>query len=333
MGSTIQLIPRCLGTSQSVRASNMPKSAEWALVLHNFWPFTTHSSPSCTAVVVKPARSEPLPGSLNSWHHVSSPVTIRANNICLSSSEAWMRIVGAASDMPLPSGAPTAPAAVSSDATTWSAHAGRPRPYHSTGQVGHAQPPASRTRRHWSSDKSGSQWTSIHARTCSATSLPDWPGCIVGQLYLGTSSTQPRKEARPAKTKEEPAPAGAGPAPPIRASGLSVPVGAILHGIDHVIALVLGIFQVLLGLARTFVELALLLELVIIRQIACGLLDAALCLVEILVHGSTLPFEAFRPSTGDGRLRRREFPSVLGRKPLTVSPDRVVLLHASWANP
>ncbi len=45
-------------------------------VFHTFWPLTTHSSPSRSARVVRPARSEPLPGSLNSWHHVCSPVTI-----------------------------------------------------------------------------------------------------------------------------------------------------------------------------------------------------------------------------------------------------------------
>ena len=47
-----------------------------APVFHTFWPLTTHSSPSRSARVVSPARSEPLPGSENSWHHVCSPVTI-----------------------------------------------------------------------------------------------------------------------------------------------------------------------------------------------------------------------------------------------------------------
>ena len=47
----------------------MPQSARCANEFHTFWPLTTHSSPSRTAVVVRPARSEPAPGSLNSWHH------------------------------------------------------------------------------------------------------------------------------------------------------------------------------------------------------------------------------------------------------------------------
>ena len=48
----------------------------WARVFHTFWPFTTHSSPSRTARVPSPAKSEPEPGSLNSWHQRSSPVNI-----------------------------------------------------------------------------------------------------------------------------------------------------------------------------------------------------------------------------------------------------------------
>ena len=38
-------------------------------MFHTFWPLTTHSSPSRTARVARPARSEPAPGSENSWHH------------------------------------------------------------------------------------------------------------------------------------------------------------------------------------------------------------------------------------------------------------------------
>jgi hypothetical protein len=48
---------------------------------------------------------------------VSSPVTILAKNLRFTSSDPWMRIVGAASDIPPPSGTPTAPAAAISTAT------------------------------------------------------------------------------------------------------------------------------------------------------------------------------------------------------------------------
>ena len=40
----------------------------WPPEVHTFWPLTIHSSPSCIALVCRPARSEPAPGSLNSWH-------------------------------------------------------------------------------------------------------------------------------------------------------------------------------------------------------------------------------------------------------------------------
>ena len=45
---------------------------------HTFWPDTTHSSPSRTARVWRPARSLPATGSLNIWHHALRPVTISA---------------------------------------------------------------------------------------------------------------------------------------------------------------------------------------------------------------------------------------------------------------
>ena len=53
----------------------MPKRAYWASDVQIFWPVTTHSSPSRTARVVSAARSDPAPGSLKSWHHMSSPAS------------------------------------------------------------------------------------------------------------------------------------------------------------------------------------------------------------------------------------------------------------------
>ena len=44
--------------------------------VHTFWPVTTHSSPSLIALVCRPARSDPAPGSLKSWHHAFCPVTM-----------------------------------------------------------------------------------------------------------------------------------------------------------------------------------------------------------------------------------------------------------------
>ncbi len=51
--------PLCLGASGSVRATSIPRSAMWASVFHTFCPVMTHSSPSRTARVARPARSEP----------------------------------------------------------------------------------------------------------------------------------------------------------------------------------------------------------------------------------------------------------------------------------
>ena len=48
---------------------------EWASDVQIFWPLTTHSSPSRTARVPRLARSMPAPGSLKSWHQISSPAS------------------------------------------------------------------------------------------------------------------------------------------------------------------------------------------------------------------------------------------------------------------
>ena len=66
--------PLCLGTSVSVRASVSPYDANWALVVHTFWPLSVQvpSSP-CLARLWTAARSEPAAGSENIWHQTSSP--------------------------------------------------------------------------------------------------------------------------------------------------------------------------------------------------------------------------------------------------------------------
>ncbi len=65
--------PRCLGTSQLVRARHRPQSAYHAPVVQIFEPFSTQSSPSRTAVVSSPATSEPPLGSERNCIHTSSP--------------------------------------------------------------------------------------------------------------------------------------------------------------------------------------------------------------------------------------------------------------------
>ena len=65
--------PRCLGTSQFVRARIRPQSAHHAPVVQIFDPLSTHSSPSRTAVVWAPATSDPPVGSERSCIQISSP--------------------------------------------------------------------------------------------------------------------------------------------------------------------------------------------------------------------------------------------------------------------
>ena len=60
--------------SGSVRTTSRPQRDRWASVVHTFWPLQIHSSPSLTPLDDRPAKSEPEPGSLNSWHQISSPV-------------------------------------------------------------------------------------------------------------------------------------------------------------------------------------------------------------------------------------------------------------------
>ena len=89
-----------------MRATSIPRSAMWARVFHTFCPVITHSSPSRTARVARPARSEPEPGSLNSWHQASSPVKVRRSRRARSSSEPWVTTVGPAMVSPKNSRAP-----------------------------------------------------------------------------------------------------------------------------------------------------------------------------------------------------------------------------------
>ena len=82
-------MPRCLGWSGSVRARRMPRSLKCAPEVHTFWPLTTHSSPSRSARVARPARSEPAPGLaeqlaphlLASQHRPQVPLLLRVGAV------------------------------------------------------------------------------------------------------------------------------------------------------------------------------------------------------------------------------------------------------------
>ena len=95
------MIPLCWGTSGSVRARQIAQSASCAREVHTFCPVSRHpSSPAGpverTARVRREARSDPAPGSLNSWHQVSSPSSVGRTKRSRCSSEPCARIVGAA---------------------------------------------------------------------------------------------------------------------------------------------------------------------------------------------------------------------------------------------
>ena len=70
-------MPSCFFTLPSVRASTKIQSAYWAKVVQVFCPLMTQPSPSRSALVRSPARSEPAPGSEKPWHHQSRKSRMR----------------------------------------------------------------------------------------------------------------------------------------------------------------------------------------------------------------------------------------------------------------
>ena len=69
-------MPSCLGRSGSVRASRMPQLASFAIDVHTFWPLTIQPPSTRCARAESPARSDPAPGSLKSWHQIISPRSV-----------------------------------------------------------------------------------------------------------------------------------------------------------------------------------------------------------------------------------------------------------------
>jgi hypothetical protein len=100
---------------------------------------------------------------------VCSPVTIGRSSNDFNEEEPCSKIVGAANPNPDPEGGPTAPTARNSADTTSAADAGKPRPNHSTGHVGHAHPESTSNERQADNDNDGSQLAANHARTSAAT--------------------------------------------------------------------------------------------------------------------------------------------------------------------
>src|SRR5690606_13249681 len=152
------------------RAMSMPRSATWPPEVQTFWPLTTHSSPSFTARVFRPARSDPAPGSLKSWHQAFLPVTMSRRYRFFCSSVPCTMIVGPASMRPRPPGAGRAPKSMIACCTRTPSARLRPLPYHSTGQVGTAQPDSPRRSHHSPTVRSGSQFSASQLLTSSTGS-------------------------------------------------------------------------------------------------------------------------------------------------------------------
>ena len=85
IGKTSSEMPRCFFSALgSVRHRQKIQSACWPSVVQVFWPLTTQSSPSRTAVVRRLARSEPASGSEKPWHHQMSRFAVagRKRSFC-----------------------------------------------------------------------------------------------------------------------------------------------------------------------------------------------------------------------------------------------------------
>ena len=104
-----------------------------ALEVHTFCPFTIHWSPSRTARVDSPARSLPAPGSLNSWHHISSPRSVAGMYRCRCSSVPSSRMAGPTIECETAKAPVITPNRADSSAKMISWPNVPPRPYHSVG--------------------------------------------------------------------------------------------------------------------------------------------------------------------------------------------------------
>ena len=142
--SSIEM-PRCFLASGSVRTKVKIQSACWPSVVQVFWPLTTQSSPSRTAVVRSDARSEPASGSENPCAHQMSTFAVFGRNSCFCSSLPNWAITGPIIEALNASGGGQ-PARCISSYQMWRRRSLHPRPPHSSGQCGTARPASLSTR-------------------------------------------------------------------------------------------------------------------------------------------------------------------------------------------
>src|ERR1700730_1988096 len=79
-------MPLCLGALGSVLASSAPHCENCAAVVQIFCPLMRQPPSTLVALVLRPARSDPAPGSENSWHQIISPRNVGGRKRCFCSS-------------------------------------------------------------------------------------------------------------------------------------------------------------------------------------------------------------------------------------------------------
>ena len=88
MSTNRAVIPRWADSGVPVRVSSTQRWANWARLVHTFWPVTRQPSPSAVARQARAPRLLPVPGSEKPWHHVSSPRSSRGTISAASSGRA-----------------------------------------------------------------------------------------------------------------------------------------------------------------------------------------------------------------------------------------------------
>ena len=138
--SSIEM-PACFLASGSVRTSVKIQSPYWPSVVQVFWPLTTQSSPSLTAVVRSPARSEPASGSEKPCDQKMSMLAVLGRNSFFCSSVPNCAMTGPIIPALNASGVGTQARSISSR-QRWNWISVQSWPPHSTGQRGTASPAA-----------------------------------------------------------------------------------------------------------------------------------------------------------------------------------------------
>jgi len=176
--SSIEM-PACFFTSGSVRTRVKIQSPYCPSVVQVFWPLTMKSSPSSTAVVRRPARSEPASGSEKPWLHQMSRLAVLGRNSAFCSSLPNWAMTGPIIEALNASGAGT-PAACISSFQMWRCSSVQPRPPHSSGQCGTASPALLSTC--WLSRI----WSAESSRPSMTVSRSSWGTSVVKKVRISS---------------------------------------------------------------------------------------------------------------------------------------------------